>query len=253
MILAVVIRASGETPPPRGSDIKIENHAFRPGERLTYDISWSNFIKAGTAVMEVNEDTMPDGRKVYRITSTARSAGLVKVFYSVHDVVESTMDCEDLDSLRYASHESHGKKTRRKEMTFDYATNTVTTVINNDKPQTFTIPPHVQDPLSSLYYLRTMNGLVDGKSVFIDVHDSDKNWSVEVRVLGKEKISTPAGEFDAIKVRTYPKYEGVFQNKGEIDIWLTDDESRTPVLMKSKISIGSIVATLVDMKGTVKK
>jgi hypothetical protein len=31
-------------------------------------------------------------------------------------------------------------------------------------------------------------------------------------------------------------------------MWLTDDERKVPVLMKSKISIGSIMATLTEMK-----
>ena len=37
-------------------------------------------------------------------------------------------------------------------------------------------------------------------------------------------------------------------NKGEIFIWLTDDSRKIPVLMKSTISIGSIMTTLTDMK-----
>ena len=56
------------------------------------------------------------------------------------------------------------------------------------------------------------------------------------------------GEFNTIKVRTYPKYEGVFMHKGEIFMWLTDDYRKIPVLMKSTIAIGSIVATLTEMK-----
>jgi hypothetical protein len=69
-----------------------------------------------------------------------------------------------------------------------------------------------------------------------------------VYVLGKEKIKTSLGELNTIKIKTYPKYEGVFQNKGEIYIWLTDDARKIPVLMKSTISIGSIVSTLVEAR-----
>ena len=82
----------------------------------------------------------------------------------------------------------------------------------------------------------------------VDVHDGGKNWSVEIQTLGKEKITTPAGEFNTIKVKTYPKYEGVFMHKGEIYIWLTDDARKIPVLMKSIITIGSIVATLTNIE-----
>ena len=55
---------------------------------------------------------------------------------------------------------------------------------------------------------------------------------------------TPAGEFATIKVSAFPKYEGVFMNKGEIFVRLTDNSRRVPVLMKSTISIGSSVSTL---------
>jgi hypothetical protein len=70
---------------------------------------------------------------------------------------------------------------------------------------------------------------------------------VEVETLGRETVKTPAGKFSTIKVRTFPKYEGVFMNKGEISIWLTDDSRKIPVLMKSTIAIGSIVSTLTGM------
>ena len=112
----------------------------------------------------------------------------------------------------------------------------------------------MQDALSSLYYLRTRKDLVVGKTTIIEVHDSGKNWSVEVQVLGREKVTTPAGEFATIKVRTFPRYEGVFMNNGEIFVWLTDDSRRVPVLMKSTISIGAIVTTLTKMeRGPVNK
>jgi len=41
------------------------------------------------------------------------------------------------------------------------------------------------------------------------------------------------------------KSAGIFARTGDMHIWLTDDERRMPVLMKSKVRIGSIVVTLV--------
>ena len=99
-------------------------------------------------------------------------------------------------------------------MVFDHAGRSVVSTLNNDPPQTFTIPDPVQDALSSLFYLRTLEDFTIGKIHVISVHDGGKNWSVEV------------------------------VNKGEIFIWLTDDSRKIPVLMKSTISIGSIMTTL---------
>ena len=223
------------------------NHAFSAGERLTYLISWSNIIDAGTAVLEVREEKQTDGKKVYRLVSTARSSGLVSKFYKVEDTIESIVDSEHLYSLSYRLDQSHGKRKKKREMTFNQSKGTV--VVDADGRQdTYSTPPGILDPLSSLYYVRTLQDFIVGKSIFVDVHDDDKNWAVEVQMIGREKIKTSFGKFNTIKVKTYPRYEGVFQHKGEIYIWLTDDERKIPVLMKSEISIGSIMATLVAMQ-----
>src|SRR5208337_403087 len=215
------------------------NKAFAPGESLTYDISWSTIIGAGVAIMEVKSGETISGRQTYNLISTTHSVGIVDMVYPVHDKIVSVVDAEELYSLSFNLSEYHGKKTRSRSTIFDQAKGTVRDVVNQDPPEDFSIPPHVQDALSSLYYVRTFRDLAVGKTINVEVHDSGKNWAVEVNVLGKEKISTPAGEFDTIKVRTYPRYEGVFMNKGEIYIWFTDDTRKIPVLMKSMISIGS--------------
>ena len=222
--------------------------AFMPGETLTYEISWSNIVTAGTAVMEVKGEKLPNGRNVLRFIASSHSVGLVDAVYPVNDRVESLFDPQIMQTLSFNLSESHGKRKRRRSLTFDHAGRTVVSRLNNDPPQTLNIPAPVQDALSSLFYLRTQDDFTIGRTHVIEVHDSGKNWSVEVHTLAREKVKTPAGEFDTIKVKTFPKYEGVFMNKGEIFIWLTDDSRKLPVLMKSTIAIGSIMTTLTDMK-----
>ncbi len=222
--------------------------AFSPGETLTYEISWSKIVTAGTAVIEVKEEKLPNGKKALRFIATSRSVGVVDKVYPVNDTVQSLFDPQSMQSLSFNLSESHGKRKRRRTLTFNHADRTVVTTLNNDPPQTLTVPARVQDALSSLFYLRTREDFTIGKTQVIEVHDSGKNWSVEVHTLAREKVKTPAGEFATIKVKTFPKYEGVFMNKGEIFIWLTDDSRKIPVLMKSTISIGSIMTTLTNMK-----
>jgi hypothetical protein len=231
------------------NNIETVNHAFAPGEKLTYLISWSSIIDAGIATMEVKAVKTADGRPAYELVSNTHSVGIVEAFYPVRDTVTSIMDAGGLYSLEFNLKESHGGKKREREMMFDQTSHSVREVVNKGRPETFTIPMNVQDALSSLYYVRTRTDFVVGKAIMVDVHDGGKNWSVEIQVQAKEKIKTPAGEFNTIKVKTYPKYEGVFMHKGEIYIWFTDDDRKIPVLMKSIISIGSIVATLTEMQG----
>jgi hypothetical protein len=222
--------------------------AFHPGETLKYNVSWSNIITAGTAIMEVKGETLPDGKRVLDFIVTGRSTGLVGRLFPVTDTALSVFDPLIMQSLSYSLRENYGKKERRRIVVFDHAQRTVISTLNNDPPATLDVPEQVQDALSSLYCLRARENLETGRTIVIDVLDSDKNWSVEFQILGREKLKTPLGEFSTIKVRTYPKYKGVFRNKGEVFIWLTDDSRKVPVLMKSTLSVGSFVLTLAEMK-----
>ena len=53
-----------------------------------------------------------------------------------------------------------------------------------------------------------------------------------------------AGEFDTVVIKPLMKSEGIFNKKGDVYIWLTDDKKRVPVKLESKVAIGSITATL---------
>ena len=44
------------------------------------------------------------------------------------------------------------------------------------------------------------------------------------------------------------KFEGLFRQKGDIEIWLTDDARRIPVMMNGKVVIGSVTATLTQVE-----
>jgi hypothetical protein len=219
--------------------------AFKPGESLTYSVSWSKFISAGIAVMEVKRETTPDGREVLRFIVTSRTSGMIGTLYPLGDTVESVFDPQSMRSLSFSLKQTHGKKIRRREMVFDYAQKKVVVRLNDDPPETFDIPGQVQDTLSALYYLRTREDFIADKPITMEVFNSDKSWPVEVQTVGREKVITPAGEFDTIKVRAY---KGLFMSEGDIFIWLTDDSRKIPVLIKSTVKIGSLVFTLKDMK-----
>jgi hypothetical protein len=107
------------------------------------------------------------------------------------------------------------------------------------------IPPRVQDVLSSLYYIRTID-LEVGKSVFIENHADEKNYALEVRVLRIEKVKVPAGTYECFVLEPILRASGIFQHKGRLTVWISTDPTRIPVMMKSKILVGSINAILTD-------
>jgi hypothetical protein len=229
-------------PPPAGIQ------AFHPGETLTYDVSWSNMFSAGTVTMTVERSELPEGREVLKFVVRGRTRGLVDKVFPVNDEVQSVFDPLLMQSLSYSLRESYGRKKRLRVTEFDHAKRTAVCRLNEDPPETLAIPDPVQDGLSLLYVLRTRESLGIGRNMDIDVVDSGKNWAVEVSVLAREKVATAAGEFDTIKIRTAPRDKGDLKKKGEVVLWLTDDDRKVPVLMKTKLKVGSFVFELVDWK-----
>jgi len=69
---------------------------------------------------------------------------------------------------------------------------------------------------------------------------------VEVKVLRKEELDSVIGKRKTLVLKPELKSEGIFLRKGDIFIYLTDDEKRIPVMLRTKVLIGSVVA---DMTG----
>ena len=157
--------------------------------------------------------------------------------------IESYWDHDGLFSWRYAENRHEGKYRAKSEILFDYTLHEA----KYDNGQTFPIPPQVQDALSSFYYTRCQPLPIGGSIVF-DYHASRKSQPLEVKVLGRERIRVPAGTFDCIVIEPMLKAGGIFKNKGRLVIWITDDDRRIPVLMRSKLLIGSISVVLQEAK-----
>jgi len=221
----------------------VSNRAFGVGERLEFSVGYG-VIKAGTAVMEIPDIAKLDGRKCYHIVSTARSNKFFSVFFKVDDRVESFMDIYGLYSLRYDKHLREGKFRTDVSMVFDQANNLA---IYDAGKDTFEVAEYVQDVLSAFYFVRTQE-LTVGRSIFVDNHTDRKNYPLEVKVLRKERIKVEAGEIDCLVVKPILQTPGIFEQKGSLTVWLTDDEVKMPVLMKSKVVIGSISTELINYR-----
>ncbi|MBI3539470.1 MAG: DUF3108 domain-containing protein, partial [Candidatus Eisenbacteria bacterium] len=87
-----------------------------------------------------------------------------------------------------------------------------------------------------------------GGSMVFDYHASRKSQPLEVKVLGRQRVETPAGTFDCVVIEPILKAGGIFKNSGRLVIWLTDDDRRIPVMMKSKVTIGSISCVLTQIR-----
>jgi len=232
-------------PPSRPETLPAVPAAVRPGESLKFSVNYG-FINAGAAYLEVSDVKEFHGRPVLNLVARAESNKFFSGIYKVRNRIESVWDSAGHYSLRYAESRREGKHRAQNEIVFDYAKQEA----RYQDGTTFPIPPEVQDALSSFYFARTQ-ALPLGGSLYFDYHASRRSVPLEVKVLGREEVETPAGKFHCVVIEPILKAGGIFKNSGRLVIWLTDDNRRMPVLMKSKVAVGSINATLVQAKSGV--
>ena len=217
---------------------------FQIGERLTYEISWLN-LAAVIAVMEVVPTEGTRSEAVARLVGTAQSTPIITKFFPVDNRVESELDLETLVPDHMTFRRREGKRKEDIEYVFHQKEGMVTTV-GGGTTESLPIPAGTQDIMSCLYYARTRLSPNPGALLNMNVYHDKKNRPVEVRVEAIETIEGAWGKTETLRVLVMMPFYGLFMNQGNIRVWVTNDERRTPVRMTAKVVFGLIVANLID-------
>jgi hypothetical protein len=205
---------------------------FGVGERLEYDVRFGK-LRVGSGSMEVADVQDVRGRSTWHTIFQVRGGTF---FYRVNDQYESWIDRHTGNSLRFKQDLNEGR--RDVERAFEIFPDRAAFQENGED----TLQRSVKNPLddgSFLYFLRTIPLAVGETYVFERYFRPDRN-PVTIKVLRKERIGVPAGEFDAIVVQPVIKTTGIFSENGHAEIWLSDDENRIMLQMKSGLSFGSL-------------
>jgi hypothetical protein len=199
---------------------------------------WSfRWVTAGQATLELLPTSQPNE---WKIQSLAWCNGFFRTFYPVKDTVISVIDSRGIYPLRFDKHLHEGSYHAHISAKYDQAAHTLKT-----QDTTLTIEPFTHDVLSAFYFIRTQKIRV-GDTLDLAAVSGKKKYNLKVLCHGRETVEVPAGKFNTLVVEPVLKGDGLFKAKGKLTIWLTDDESHTPVKMQSKIPVGSIKAELVS-------
>ncbi|MDR3626727.1 MAG: DUF3108 domain-containing protein [Ignavibacteriaceae bacterium] len=223
----------------------LDNKAFKVGEKLTFDVKYG-FVTAGVATMAVPKLKKISGRDAYNITFDVNSVPSFDWIYKVRDHYETYMDEGGLFPWRFEQHIREGGYSRDFSAFFDQRNGKAKTSEGEHK-----IPKYVNDIVSAFYYARTLDfsKMNVGGTIRLYNFYKDSVYTLDVKYLGKERVSVAAGTFNCIIVEPIIIKGGLFKSEGSIYIWLSDDNLRIPVKVKTKIVIGSIDAVLTSYEG----
>ena len=222
---------------------------FRPGETLTYDVSWSDYLTAGSATLTVRDKRSSFGSTAYYMVAEGRPTTLLSKLYAVYYKADSLVDAYTLFPQRGSVFSQENGRQRMKETRFDQSKKSATfqmrtaTTMTQDQP--LTGPTH--DGLSALAAMRTMP-LAAGSSSSFSVSDSGHLYRVQANVTGKETLQTGVGSVAAWKI-----VPNVRDTKGQtvgrgMAVWISDDARRLPLKIQAQLPVGAFVLTLKEAR-----
>ncbi len=204
------------------------------GERLEYDVRFGA-IRAGRGSMEVKGIETIRGRPAYHTVFEVKG-GIP--FFRVHSVFQSWTDTASLSSLRFIQDQDEGPRERERHYEIFPDRQVYTERVAGEGEEQPSVANPVDDG-SFLYFIRTVPLEVGQTYTFNNYFRPDRN-PVVIRVLRREQVKVPAGTFDAIVIQPSIKTRGIFSEKGQAEVWLSNDDRRIMLQMKSKLSFGSL-------------
>lgn len=224
--------------------------AFKGGEWLKYEMSYSGFLTAGSATLQVDEKKL-NGKEVFHTTGKGWTSGMIKWFFKVEDVYESYFDKDSIKPYLFKRNINEGGYKKNRNTTFNYDEKTALVQDFIAKKDTVIPFNNVQDMLSAFYYLRNkdLSNLKKNEAVKIDVFMDSQVYPFKLKFLGKETLKTKFGKVKSFKFRPLVQSGRVFKAEESVTIWVTADENKIPIKMKADLAVGSLRAELEAYKG----
>lgn len=225
----------------------VKQTSFKPGEKLRYRFTYGVF-DAGEAVLSVTRvGKQVHGRELWNMKGVGRTISAFEWFYKVYDRYESYMDAKGMFPWLFVRRVDEGGYKINQDYTFFQHQNKV----DNGEGKEFTTPEMVQDMISAFYYARTLDlkNAKIGDHFDMNIFMDDEIWPTKIEYRGIEDVRIRKGKFRCYKFVPVVQEGRVFSKDDALEVWITADGNKIPILAKAKIQVGSIKMHLVDWEG----
>ena len=210
-----------------------------------YGFGWSGFPCA-TAEIQLSK---ADGNRL-QLDLTTRTSGLARTLWKFDATGTSIVDASTLRPISVRQVENDRGERIVTELAFN-STGVVSKVTETPKNETKERRvefPRLFDLQSAMLYLRSQS-LQQGNVQRIGVLSATSPYLATVTVLGRERITVPAGTYNAIKfdLQLQRIKDGQLQPHRKFrraTAWLSDDSDRLLLRMDAQVFVGSVVGEL---------
>lgn len=208
---------------------------FRPGEQLTYRVSWSAFSEAASLELGIPERRDFYGWPTWHLRAVAHTVSPVRALFPVDDEIDSYTDVATIESRQYETHLDELGRKEDQQWRF---------IAQGETPRApgavVLVPAGTRDPLGFLYSLRAVDWSRE-PAMNCTVYDGHDLYEVRARMeQATDPVEVPAGKFSAGRIAIR-----VFQQNKEVSsvnfaMWVATDTVRTPVLMQAELPFGNL-------------
>jgi hypothetical protein len=230
---------------------KIDQTSFKEGEQLDYTIHYG-LIDAGSARLELKDAGIKlNGREVYHCIGTGRSLGAFDWFFKVRDKYETYIDKEGIFPHVFKRDVDEGGYTINQEYRFYQHKR----IVDNGREKVGEVPFYVQDMLSSFYYARTLDydGAKKGDIFTIYSYVDEKVFPIKIKYKGIKSVNIRAGKFKCYLFNPVVQTGRVFKHEEDCNFYITCDRNKIPLLIETKLMVGSIKMEITGYKGLVER
>src|SRR5664280_165215 len=210
-----------------------DNHAFKEGEFLSYEISYNwgpIWVDAGLVTFSIVTDTYA-GKPAWHLKSSGKTYKSYDFFFKVVDYYDAWIDPGTFHTYEFRRSVYEGGYKLLNTLRYDYTRQKIysCTKTNNNPVRYDTVKPGpcVFNPLTAVYFARTLDiaGLKHDARIPVTVLIDDSTYSIYIRYIGKEVVETRDGKkFKCVKFAAKMVKGTIFRGDEDVLVWVTDDE-----------------------------
>ncbi|MDX8404816.1 MAG: DUF3108 domain-containing protein [Mariprofundus sp.] len=212
------------------------------GEHMGFDVGWE-FINAGSATMDIIATDSGWQTKTF-----AKTNKVLDIFKKVRDYITAEGICINgrMQSTLFDANLRERKYTAKKKTEFLWQQDKVIYTQHKNR-ESFDVPAGHLSVIDAFLAVRQLP-LKAGESYRIPVFDSRERYEIIVDINDKhETVTAPWGEkINCLLVTPKLKTAGIFTDRGEMTLWMSDDERHLPLKIMVKIKIGRIKVRLTE-------
>ena len=239
--LLAALQAAGGAPVPYPAAAPTSpGYPFDVGETFEYTAKLG-VLKLGEASMQVVSIDTVRGQPVFFFRFKLEGGNFL---FRISNVLEFWTSVRDFKSLRFRNDNTENGKTRLHEYEIFPDSG-----FYRQKGKTTPDPTPLQplDDAAILYYVRS-TPLELGKTYRVDKYFRNEKNPLVIRVLKRERMELPDGsKTDCLVLNPVIDDRGMFADRADARLWITDDPRRIPVQIRSTYPFGTVTLRLEKM------